>query len=195
MPVLSNCTGRKEPGKPGTRPPGGDSPIGGGCLSANREGTRPGSWFPVPPLPGGFVRKPGFSFHPLPPCFRFAPEPVSQRFPGVLVSGGRVLSCSVVNVRRGARYVAVCPGTPPRFPPGAGSGSCPANGTGGGNRGTPPARRMEPGAGCRGLPPGNSSIHRGQPRFFGDIVTLPLQPPCMSPLLPLFGGFCSAAKM
>lgn len=100
-------------------PPGGDSPIGGGCLSAGREGTRPGSWFPVPPLPGEFVRKPGLSFHPLPPCFRFAPEPVSQRFPGVLVSGGRVLSFSIVNVRRGARYGAAYPGTPPRFTPGA----------------------------------------------------------------------------
>ena len=88
VPVLSNCTGRKEPGKPGTRPPGGYSPIGGGCLSAGREGTRPGSWFPVPPLPGEFVRKPGLSFHPLPPCFRFAPEPVSQRFRGYLYPGG-----------------------------------------------------------------------------------------------------------
>lgn len=46
------------------------------------------------------------------------------------------------------------------------------------NRGNPP-RRMEPGH--RGLPPGNSSIHRGQPRFFGGIVTLPLTTPLYVP--------------
>lgn len=149
---MSNLTGRKEPGKPGTRPPGVDSPIGGGCLSANREGTRPGSWFPVPPLPGGFVRKPGLSFHPLPPCFRLP----CIRGAGVFLSS---CQCSP-----GCPLRCGLSGYPAPVYPGGGSGSRPANGTGEGEPGNPARPANGTGAGCRGLPPGGNRIH---PFFFG----------------------------
>ena len=155
----------------------------------------PGHGFRFPRCRGDLYASPGFPSTRCPLVSGLPRNPFRNGSRGCLYPGGGcfpVQLSTFAGVPVTLRFVRE---PRPGFPRGAGSGSCPANGTGGGNRGTPPARRMEPGAGCRGLPPGNSSIHRGQPRFFGDIVTLPLQPPCMSPLLPLFGGFCSAAKM
>ena len=96
VPVLSNCTGRKEPGKPGTRPPGGYSPIGGGCLSAGREGTRPGSWFPVPPLPGGICTQARAFLPPVAPLFPVCPGTRFSTVPGgtcIRGAGAFLLNC------------------------------------------------------------------------------------------------------
>ena len=150
-PVLSNCTGRKEPGKPGTRPPGGYSPVGGGCLSAGREGNPPRVLVSGSPVAGGICAQ----FRAFLPtyfrtCFRFPRNPFRN---GSRVTCSRpVLVAFLLNFQCSPGYLLRCglSGYPAPVYPGGGSG---LSGTGN------PAPREPVSPGYRGLPPGTNRIH------------------------------------
>ena len=133
------------------------------------------------PVAGGICTQSRDFLPPVAPLFPVYPETRFATVPGgacIRGAGAFLFSCQR---SPGCPLRCGLSGNPAPVSPGGGFRFLPGEWNRGGNRGTPPARRMEPGAGCRGLPPGNSSIHRGQPRFFGVIVTLPLTTPLYVP--------------
>lgn len=133
------------------------------------------------PVTGGICTQARAFLPPVAPLFPVNPGTRFATVPGgacIRGAGAFLFSCQC---SPGCPLRCGLSGNPAPVYPGGGSGSRPANGTGEGEPGNPARPANGTGGGVSGVAPGNSSIHRGQPRFFGVIVTLPLTTPLYVP--------------